>query len=134
MTGFLLAVQLVIYPQFRSVDEASFPAYAADHASRIVVGLAVLAPAEVLLALWLFVDAPAGLSRSLVFLAGLLLAGAWVSTGLWYAPLHGRLQAKWDPEQINLLISTNWIRTGLWVVRSLLALLFLWRVLEPSGS
>jgi len=133
MTGFLLAVQLVVYPQFRSVDEASFPPYAADHAGRIVVGLAVLAPAEVLLALWLFVDTPAGLSRGVVFLAGLLLAVAWVATGLWYAPLHGRLQESWDPEQINLLIYTNWIRTGLWAARSFFALFFLWQIVEPSS-
>lgn len=101
MCGFMLAVQTVIYPQFRSVDPANFVSYAGDHAGRIGLGLVVLAPAEVLLALWLFLDTPDPLWRPVVFLSGALLAAGWIATAVWFAPLHGRFQQGTTPTASN---------------------------------
>jgi len=74
MFGLMWAVQIVVYPQFRSVAPAEFATYAADHGARITTALALLAPAEIVFAGWLFLDTPAGLSRSAVFISGALLA------------------------------------------------------------
>ena len=74
MFGLMWAVQIVVYPQFRSVAPAEFANYAADHGARITTALALLAPAEIVFAGWLFLDTPAGLSRSAVFVSGTLLA------------------------------------------------------------
>jgi len=125
MAGFMLGVQLVIYPAFRHVGEASFTGYVTAHSTAIVRALALLAPAEVVLALWMFLDTPVGISRAVVFISGALLATGWVATGVWYAPLHGRLQQGYDGDRIELLIRTNWLRTLLWLVRAALAVWFL---------
>lgn len=134
MFGFMLGVQLVIYPQFRSVTPENFASYAGDHAGRIVTGLALLAPFEVALALWLFLDTPPSLNRSLVFASGALLAIGWVATAAWFAPLHGRFQQGYDAARIDQLIATNWLRTGLWAARASLAVLFLWKLTAPASD
>lgn len=126
MVGVMWTVQLVAYPQFRSVRHADFARYAADHANRIVRLLAVFAPAEVLAALFVFLVRPDGVSVMAALGAGALLVAGWVSTGLYFAPLHGRLQTGgFTPDLVDRLITTNWFRTGLWSVRGVLALAFL---------
>lgn len=128
MVGVMWAVQLVIYPQFRSVAPSDFSQYASDHAQRMIAVLAVFAPVEVLLALAIWLRAPEGVPSAMAFVAGLLLVVAWVGTGVWYAPLHGRLQTEpYDIDRIQLLIRTNWIRTALWTARGVLALVMVAR-------
>ena len=117
MFGLMWAVQIVVYPQFRSVAPAEFATYAADHGARITTALALLAPAEIVFAGWLFLDTPAGLSRSAVFISGALLAAGWIATAFFFAPLHGKFQGPYDRDLIEQLISTNWLhriveRTG----------------------
>jgi len=129
MFGLMWAVQIVIYPQFRSVGADQFANYAADHGVRITYALALIGPAEIVFAAWLWLDTPAALNRSVVFFSGLLLAIGWVSTALWYGPLHGKFSGPYDAELISSLISTNWIRTALWSARALLASWFLWQLL-----
>ena len=69
---------------------------------------------------------PDGVSAVVTFVAGGLLAAGWVATGLWYAPLHGRLQTEgYDARLIERLIATNWLRTALWSARGVLALALL---------
>jgi hypothetical protein len=124
MVGLMWAVQLVIYPQFRSVSPTDFSAYAQAHAGHMVRLLAVFAPIEVVSALLVFVVRPGEVSAVVAFVAGALLAAGWVSTALWYAPLHGRLQAEGhDRALIDRLILTNWLRTALWTVRGLIVLI-----------
>ncbi|MEM7324525.1 MAG: hypothetical protein AAF531_15655 [Actinomycetota bacterium] len=126
MVGVMWAVQLLVYPQFRSVPADSFVPYVNDHATRIVQLLALFAPLEVLLALVLFVARPGEVSARLALLGGLLLVVAWVATGVYYAPLHGELQAGgYDEALVDRLIITNWFRTALWSARGILALSFL---------
>ena len=126
MVGIIWSVQLAIYPQFRAVPSEDFTRYVSNHASRIVLLLAPFAPAEVILALLVFVLRPDGVSAVATFVAGGLLAAGWVATGLWYAPLHGRLQTEgYDARLIERLIATNWLRTALWSTRGVLALALL---------
>jgi len=133
MLGLMWAVQIVVYPQFRSVAPAEFASYAADHGTRITVALALLAPAEIVFAAWLFLDTPAALSRSIVFLSGALLAAGWVSTALFFGPLHGKFAGPHDRELINQLITTNWFRTAIWSARAVLASWFLWQLLDTDA-
>ena len=132
MFGLMWAVQVIVYPQFRSVSSAEFASYAADHSIRITMALALLGPAEILFAGWLFLDTPAGLSRSVVFVSGALLAAGWVSTALFFAPLHGKFQGPYDRDLINQLITTNWFRTVIWSARATLAGWFLWQLLDAD--
>lgn len=132
MFGLMWTVQTVVYPQFRSVPAADFAAYAADHNTRIVTALAVLAPAEVIFAAWLWLDTPTALNRSVVFVSGAVLALAWISTAVYFGPFHGRFQGAYDLPEINKLISTNWLRTAFWTVRAGLASWFLWQILASD--
>ena len=126
MVGIMWAVQLAIYPQFRSVPADSFVPYITEHSARIIAVLAPFAPVEIILALLVWVVRPDGTSGWVAFLAGLVLAAAWIATGLFYAPIHGRLQRLGhDQHLIERLIVTNWFRTGLWTMRGVLALVML---------
>lgn len=127
MFGLMWSVQIVVYPQFQSVDPAAFTQYVTDHSNRIVVALVLLAPAEIFFAAWLWLNPPDGIGRTSTFIAGLLLALGWIATALWFAPLHGKLQAGFDAARIQQLITTNWIRTALWSARAGFALWFLSR-------
>ena len=132
MFGLMWAVQIVVYPQFRSVAPAEFANYAADHGARITTALALLAPAEIVFAGWLFLDTPAGLSRSAVFVSGTLLAAGWLATAFFFAPLHGKFQGPYNRDLIEQLISTNWLRTALWSGRAVMASWFLWQLLDAD--
>lgn len=122
MVGVMTAVQLVIYPAFREVSEATFASYAAAHGQRIMGPLVLFAPVEVILAGLLWINAPSGTAKTVAFIAGALLAIAWVATGFWYGPFHGRfINEPYDRANIDLLISTNWGRTIIWWLRGVLA-------------
>lgn len=126
MVGIMWSVQLLVYPQFRSVPVDGFVPYVTDHSTRIVQVLALFAPLEVVLALLLFVMRPAGVSWAIALIGGLLLVALWFATGFYYAPLHGELQAGgYDEGLVERLIVTNWFRTVLWSARGVLALIVL---------
>jgi len=133
MFGLMWAVQIVVYPQFRSVEPADFASYVGDHGTRITMALVLLAPAEIFFAGWLWLDPPAGLNRTVVFLSGVMLAIGWISTALWFAPLHNKFQGEYSLDRINQLIATNWLRTAIWSARALLAGWFLWQLLETES-
>lgn len=131
MVGVMTAVQLVIYPAFRRVGEVDFSAYVSSHGQNIMGPLVLFAPVEVLLALAIWLRAPSGQMKTVAFVAGLLLALAWVLTAIWYGPLHGRLASQpYDRERIDQLITTNWARTILWWARGALAV---WLASEAVG-
>jgi len=134
MFGLMWAVQIIIYPQFRTVGAADFASYIADHSTRITVALALLAPAEVVFSAWLWLDTPTGLNHTVVFVSGALLAAGWIATALWFGPLHGKLGAGFNLDRINLLITTNWFRTALWSARAVLAAMFAYQLIDTSTS
>lgn len=122
MVGVMTAVQLVIYPAFRDVAETNFATYVTAHGTNIMRPLILFAPAEVVLALLLWLNAPSGTVKTVAFISGLLLAIAWIATAGWYGPFHGRLANEpYDRAMIDQLINTNWARTILWWLRGGLA-------------
>lgn len=122
MVGLMTTVQLVVYPQYRIVAEAEFASYVANHGQLIGIPLVLFAPAEVVLALLVWLRAPTGRLKTVAFVSGALLAAAWVATILWFGPLHGRLTSEpYDIDRIEQLITTNWFRSAVWWVRGFLA-------------
>lgn len=120
MVGLIWTVQIVVYPALADVPAESFPRYEGNHQRRMTLALAVLAPLELVTALWVFLT-PGDVPQWIPLVAGIVLAALWLATGLFYAPLHGRLARGRDIELIRLLVRTNWGRTAGWTVRGLLA-------------
>jgi hypothetical protein len=82
-------------------------------------------PTEAITAALLLVDRPDGIDRALVLVGFALVAGLWLSTALWQAPMHGRLSSGYDADLHNRLVRTNWLRTVGWTVRGGLVLAML---------
>ncbi len=121
MVGFIWMIQLVQYPQMALVPHEHFARFEAEHQRRVVLVLALLAPAEVVTAAVVALTADE-LPALLTLGAGALLAAIWVATGAFYAPLHGRLLAGFDPDLHRLLVRSNWARTMAWTARGALAI------------
>lgn len=121
MVGFIWTIQLLTYPMMHAVPAEGFVAYELMHRNRVTALLAVLAPTEIIAAagVAVFVDeVPSWLSIS----AGALLFAIWLSTLLFYAPLHMRLSTGFDPVSHRRLVRTNWIRTTAWTARGAAAI------------
>lgn len=129
MAGVIAVVQLVVYPQYDLVPAEVFSEYVANHGVRIGFPLGMFAPAEVLLALLVWLRLPTGSTKTLALVSGVLLVAIWVTTMVWFGPLHGRLVSEpYDPDTIDLLANTNWFRTLLWWARAGLAVVLLERI------
>lgn len=133
MVGFIWTVQLLVYPAMAAVPGDAFPAYERFHQRRVVAVLAVFGVVEVVAAGALAVVGT-GVSAWMWQLGGALLAILWVSTGAFYAPLHGRLADGFDPDLHALLLRTNWVRTIVWSARGALALAMVADVASATSS
>jgi len=121
MVGFIWTIQLLTYPMMQAVPSDGFVAYELMHRNQVTAVLAVLAPAEIIASAGVAVfvdDVPGWLSIG----AGALLFAIWLSTLLFYAPLHMRLSTGFDPVIHRRLVRTNWIRTAAWTVRGAAAI------------
>jgi hypothetical protein len=121
MVGFIWTIQLLSYPMMAAVPEQGFVTYEEMHQRRVTAVLALFAPAEIVTAIGVAVvtsPVPAWLTVG----AGAILAGIWVATGAYYAPLHARLATGFDPRLHRRLVVTNWWRTGAWTVRGAAAI------------
>ena len=120
MVGFIWTIQLLVYPMMARVPAAAFPAFEQFHQRRVVAVLAPFASVEVTTAAALaFVDT--GVPPVLSLAGGAALAALWVSTGAFYAPLHGRLAGGFDAALHARLVRSNWFRTIGWTARGVLA-------------
>ncbi|MFZ9040940.1 MAG: hypothetical protein ACO225_04605 [Ilumatobacteraceae bacterium] len=120
MVGFIWTIQLLVYPLMAKVPAAGFVAFERFHQQRVVAVLSVFAVVEVVSAGALaLVDT--GVSSWLWLSGGVVLVVLWVSTGAFYAPLHGRLSTGFDARLHRRLVMSNWVRTVLWSVRGVLA-------------
>jgi len=121
MTGLIWLVQVVHYPLFHRVGEATFIEYERMH---VRVTGRVVGPAMVLEAFsaaLLVALIPTGSQRWMAC-AGLgLLSGIWLSTALLQAPCHNRLKHGYDAATVERLTRTNWLRTIAWSLRLLFA-------------
>lgn len=121
MVGVIWLIQILVYPQLADVPRDAFPAFEQRHQQRVLRALAVFAPLEVVSALWLFLD-PGPVPRWMPFVGGIILAAIWISTALFYAPIHGRLSSAFDAELHDRLVRWNWLRTIAWSLRGLLVI------------
>ncbi len=118
LTGLIWTIQLVHYPLFGRVGERGFETYHAEHGRRITWIVAVLMPAELLLAgLGVFVPAEAGPAAWVGFAA---VVAIWLVTALVQVPQHARLGRGPDPALLRALVRWNWPRTLLWTLRAAL--------------
>lgn len=110
MTGIIWMVQIVIYPLFGQLKEATFDDYHARYMTRVTYVIAPLMLIEaVCCAACLYLgDWQAMVSSSL------LLAAVWASTAFIQVPQHAKL----TPETVPALVYTNWIRTIAWTART----------------
>lgn len=121
MVGFIVTIQVLVYPAMAKVPADAFPTYEAFHQRRVVAVLSVFAVAEVAAAGALAV-VDTGTPTAVWLVGGAILTALWVSTGAFYAPLHGRLAAGFDPALHRRLVTWNWLRVAGWSVRGVLAL------------
>lgn len=131
MTGVIWYVQLVHYPLMAGWPHDEFSVWESRH--REMTGLVVM-PAmivEAATAVSLFAYSPRGVSRWVISLGGLLLAGIWASTFLLQVPCHDLLSLGWDETVHARLVETNWVRTVLWTVRLGLACSMVLPLLAP---
>lgn len=120
MVGFVWTIQILQYPLMSVVPLDAFPGFEKAHQRRVISVIAIFGPLEVITAavVWLAVEAvPWWLSAG----SGLALAGIWASTGLFFAPLHGRLASGFDPVLHRRLVRSNWLRTVAWTARGVAA-------------
>lgn len=120
MVGFIWTIQLLVYPMMARVPGVAFVDYEQFHQRRVVAVLLPFAVTEVVAAGALAV-VDTGVPPWLWLAGGTLLAALWVSTGTFYAPLHGRLAAGFDPDLHERLVRSNWLRTWAWTVRGVVS-------------
>ncbi len=120
MVGLIWFVQVVHYPLFNRVDNASFVEYQRWHQrlTTLVVGPPMLIEAfsTVLLAWY----PPLGIGYGPIFWGVALLFVIWFSTAFLQVPCHGVLEKQFDPVYHRRLVLTNWIRTIAWSARGIL--------------
>ena len=121
MVGFIWTIQVLTYPMMKAVPAEGFVAFELMHRDRVTTVLAVLAPTEIIATagVVLFVD---DVPRWLSIGAAALLFAIWLSTLLFYAPLHMRLSTGFDPVVHQRLVRTNWVRTAAWTARGAAAI------------
>jgi len=125
MAGLGWLIQVVQYPLFAAVGEASFVAYHRRHSQRIApLVLPAMATELVSSALLLF-SRPAGVSLGLT-LAGFVLAlSTWLATALLAVPSHGQLSAGFDSRVHRGLVRYSWLRTLAWSGHALIVAVML---------
>ena len=124
MVGVIWTIQLLVYPSMARVPADGFVAYEEFHQRRVVLVLALFAVVEVIAAAAIAVS-DTGVPPWMWWTGGAILVALWVSTGAFYAPLHGRLSDGFDADLHALLVGTNWLRTIGWTARGALAIAML---------
>lgn len=125
MFGVIWMVQVVHYPLMRFVAEPAFARFETAHRQRISWVVGPLMAIEGVCVLAFLFAAPAGLPGWLPWAGAAAESVAIGTTVLVSAPLHERLNARFDPALLDRLIATNWIRTAAWTTRAGLAIAML---------
>ena len=129
MFGAIWTVQVVHYPLFGLVGDATWTAYEAQHQSRITLVVGPAMVVELATAVWLALRPLPGLPAWALLVGAALVGLLWASTAVVQVPLHTSLSAGFTPEVHARLVGTNWIRTALWSARAGLVLWMTWRLL-----
>ncbi len=119
MTGLIWFVQVVHYPLMGVVGSETWNAYHRRHTAlttRIVLPVMLVELGTMIL---LLVDATSR-GQIILWIAGALLAVAWLSTFFVQVPAHNQLSAGFSDEWHTRLVRSNWMRTFAWTARSIL--------------
>jgi hypothetical protein len=114
LAGVIWVVQVVHYPLFAAVGRGAWSAYEESHRQRITVVVALPMLLQLPLAVLL-------LPGALAWANLLCVAVAFGTTMAWLGPMHGPLQARWDPALHRRLVRGNWVRTAAWTAQAGLA-------------
>lgn len=123
MVGLVWFVQLVQYPLFGSVDPGSFPNYHSSYLEKTRWAIAPMMLLELGSGLLLLILARATPNLLVVSLA--LLVVVWLVTFFVSVPQHRILEAGFNQQAWERLVSTNWIRTLAWSARGVLVLVWM---------
>ena len=134
MTGLIWFVQVVHYPLMEGWPHDDFGRWEIAHRDRTGPVVIPLMLTEGIVAIWLLLRRPRGVSCWLPLLGVVLLAGIWASTFFLQVPCHLRLSNGWDLATHRFLVHSNWIRTGLWTSRLVLAVAMLWPICRADVS
>ncbi len=124
MTGLIWFVQVVHYPLYTRVGEATFADFHEQHVRRTTMVVAPFMLTEAGTAAWLLLQPPADGGTLTAVGFGLLLV-VWLSTGLLQVPRHRDLEVGFDARAVRRLVRSNWVRTVAWSARSGVAYLLL---------
>ena len=104
-------VQLIVYPGFLAYSPTDLVAWHKRYTPRISWIVAPLMLTQLVISILLAVYTPNVLSD----LAFILVLGTWITTFLFFVPIHRQIdQGKAQKKDLNLLIRRNWMRTLLW--------------------
>ena len=120
LTGLIWCIQIVHYPLFVDVGQASFPRYHLRHTGRITAVVAAPMVAELLLSAALIAAHPDTFFTPLAWACTALSLLTWISTAALSVPLHNLLGTGYDARTIDRLVATNWPRTVAWSARLIL--------------
>ena len=130
MFGAIWIVQVVHYPLMRFASGAEFTRFETEHRHRISWVVGPLMAVEGVCVLAFLFAPPAGLDWWLPWAGAAAEAVAIGTTVFVSAPLHLRLNERFDPATLDRLVATNWIRTVAWTARAGLAIAMLVAVLR----
>lgn len=122
MTGLIWFVQIVHYPLFAQVGRDGFTGYAEHHSRRTTWVVFPPMMIELVTGVWLLFDRPQGVSVTLTWLGGCLIALIWASTALLQVPQHRAFSGGFDRAAWQKLVLSNWVRTGAWSARAIIVL------------
>ena len=124
MTGLIWLVQLVHYPLFAAVGEATYQSYHRQHVTKISWIVMPVMTLELVTAVLLW-QADLGSEQALATWSLIALGMAWGSTALFSVPCHNQLSLAFDEQAHRRLVQSNWIRALAWTARSALLLALL---------
>lgn len=122
LTGIIWFVQVVHYPLFAHVGEASWDDYHREHSRRTT--WVVIAPmaVDLLTSSALVLDRPAGIAAWVAVTGALLAVASWAVTGALAVPAHRALGAGWGDALGRRLVRVNWLRTAAWSLHAVVVL------------
>jgi hypothetical protein len=130
LAGMIWTIQVVHYPLFAFVGEASFTSYEAAHSARITWVIVLPWALQGSTTLALLLASPPGLPRWLIWTAAVLAAIPVVVTIVFSVPAHTVLGSGFDAAAHTRLVTTNWLRTAAWTVHGGVAMAILVLVLR----
>ena len=127
MVGVIWIVQVVHYPLFDQVGEATFRGYHADHNVLITYIVLPMMLLEAGTAALFILQRPSYISPAEAWIGLILVGIAWGTTFFMSVPQHGALAAGFNQQAYETLVNTNWFRTIAWSLRGVLVL---WQVMK----